>query len=239
MERIDDLQRNGLKIIQDTDLFCFGTDAVLLADFARIKSGRTVVDLGTGTGILPLLLYGRQPNASYRGIEIQPELAALAARSVTENGLTERITIVCGDIKDACQYFGNAHDTVVANPPYEKANDGAARLSESHLIARKEVAVTFGGVCACAAKLLKTGGEFYLIHKAGRLPELFATLKTHRLEPKLLRFVLPHAGDEPRYVLIRAVKDAAEHLRFMSPLVLAGEGGGASGGLQRIYTNHI
>ncbi|MDL2236826.1 methyltransferase [Christensenellaceae bacterium OttesenSCG-928-K19] len=235
MERIDDLQLKGLKIIQDSNLFCFGTDAVLLADFAEIPKGARVVDLGTGGGILPLLLYGRQKHARYFGIELQPGLASLAQRSVELNGLGESIEIVQGDLANAYKHFGNANDIAVANPPYEKANDGAARSSESHRIARKEVCITFDGLCKSAARLLKTGGKFYMIHKASRLPELFSTLKAHRLEPKLLRFVEPHKNEEPKYTLLCAVKDAAEHLRIAPPLILADERGGESDELRRIY----
>ncbi len=164
MERCDDLQLKGLKIIQDTDLFCFGTDAVLLADFAEIKKGESVVDLGTASGILPLLLYGRQEKAAYRAVEIQSELHALARKNVQLNGLDGVVDVRLGDIRNAPDMFGRANDVVVCNPPYEKADDGASRGTESHRIARKEVLIDFAGVCAAAGRLLRQGGRFYVIH---------------------------------------------------------------------------
>ncbi len=235
MERIDDLQLKGLKIIQDTELFCFGTDAVLLADFASKRVARRVADLGTGTGILPLLMYGRRPEAEYFGIEIQSALAALAKRSVELNGLSERIHIVEGDIANARSLLGGGFDAVVANPPYEKANDGLARMGESHSIARKELLVDFDRLCKSAAELLKQGGWFYIIHKASRLPELMITLKAHGMEPKLMRLVSSNIAAEPKYVLLGAAKGGREHMKLLPPLLLCGEDGGESEELKRIY----
>lgn len=237
MERIDDLQRNGLKIIQDSELFCFGTDAVLLADFVQVLKGARVVDLGTASGILPLLLYGRQPDASYQGIEIQPALCSLALRNVQMNGLENRIQVIQGDLKDAPMHFGNINDVVVANPPYEKVEDGAARGTESHMIARKEVKTDLAGVCTAAAALLKNGGKFYMIHKASRLAEIMCTLKACRLEPKRLRLVQANKNAEPRYVLVQAVKGGGEHLRILPTLVLYEADGQPGTEMKRIYGN--
>jgi tRNA1Val (adenine37-N6)-methyltransferase len=235
MERCDDLQLKGLKIIQDTDLFCFGTDAVLLADFAEIKKGDSVVDLGTAAGILPLLLYGRQELAAYHAVEIQSGLCALAQRNVQLNGLDGVVDVRPGDIRDAPGMFGHANDVVVCNPPYEKADDGAARRTESHRIARKEVLVNFADVCAAAEGLLRQGGRFYVIHKASRMAGVIHTLKEHRLEPKTLRLVHGKAADEPRYVLAHAVKGAKESLRVLPPLVLYDADGGETREMKRIY----
>jgi len=235
MERIDDLQLSGLRLIQDTELFCFGTDAVLLADFADIGKGSKVVDLGTASGILPILMYGRQPEAYYKGIEIQIPLAELAERNVELNKVKDHIEIVRGDIKDAPDIFGTGYDVVVANPPYEKEGEGAARDVECHKIARKELLITFAELCGSASKLLRTGGKFYIIHKACRLPELFGTLRNNRLEPKLMRQVHSHAGDEAKYVLICSVKDAGEFMRVLPPLVLHEDDGAETRELKRIY----
>ncbi len=235
MERIDDLQLKGLKIIQDTELFCFGTDAVLLADFAACRAARRVADLGTGTGILPLLIYGRRPEAQYFGIEIQSALAALARRSMELNGVSGSIQIFEGDIANAADILGGGFDAVVSNPPYEKANDGRARQGESHSIARKELLVNFDTLCKSAAAILKHGGWFYIIHKASRLPELMSTLKEHALEPKLMRLVSSGITAEPKYVLLGAVKGGREHMKLLPPLLLCGEDGGESEELKRIY----
>ncbi len=237
MERIDDLQRNGLKLVQDTELFCFGTDAVLLADFVEIAAGTKVADLGTGTGILPLLLYGRQPEAAYAAVEIQPQLYALAQRSVALNNLEDNICIVQGDIAHAKTLLGENFDVVVSNPPYEKIQDGKSRRNESHAIARKEQLIDFSGLCKSVAALLRVGGKFYFIHKASRLPELICTLKQYGLEPKILRMVHAHITDEPKYVLLCAVKGAKEHLRVRPPLVMYEALGRETEEHRRIYSN--
>ncbi len=235
MERIDDLQYKGLHLIQDTDLFCFGTDAVLLADFAVVPKRARVVDLGAGTGIIPVLLFGRQPQAEYRMIEIQPRLYELAVRNIALNGMEQCAQAVLGDIKDAYRLLGGGYDVVVANPPYEKNGDGAARQSECHRIARKEAAVDFEGICSAAGKLLKSGGKIYLIHKAARLAELLFKLKTHRLEPKILRMVQPREHMEPKYALIGAAKDAGEGIRVLPPLVIYGSDGEETEEVRGIY----
>lgn len=235
MERIDDLQRGGLKIISDTRLFCFGTDAVLLADFAQVRPGERVADLGAGQGILPLLLYARQPDASYHGVEIQEELAGLARRSVELNGLGQRITITHGDLKQAKQLVGTGLDVVVCNPPYEKENDGEARKSDSHRVARKEVLATLAGVCAAAAGCLREGGRFYMIHKASRLADVFHEMQTVSLMPKLLRLVQPHLGDEPRYALVCGAKGGKSHLRLLPTLILLNGDGTETEEVRRIY----
>jgi len=232
---MDDLQRGGLKIISDADLFCFGTDAVLLADFAQVKAGETVTDLGTGQGILPLLLYARQPEATYRGIEIQEKLVDLAQRSIALNGLEDKITAVQGDLRQLDGRLGAQVDVVVCNPPYEKENDGEARKSDSHRIARKEVMATLADVCACAARLLRPGGRFYMIHKASRLVDVFQEMCRHALMPKLLRMVQPHVDDEPRYALVCGVKGGKSHLRLLPTLVLLNRDGTETEEVRRIY----
>lgn len=235
MERIDDLQLNGLKIIQNKELFCFGTDAVLLADFAKIAAKERVVDLGTGTGILLFLLYGRQPDANYFGIEIQKELYELAQRSILLNKLADHVEVLQGDIAHAAEYFGMQNDVVVSNPPYEKDGEGLARKAESHRIARKEVLVDLNGVCKAASRLLKTGGRFYMIHKACRLTDIFDEMRRNRMEPKQLRLVQAKRESEPKYVLVCGIKDAKSHLRHCPPLVMQEEDGSESPEVRRIY----
>lgn len=235
MERTDDLQLKGLRILQDSDLFCFGTDAVLLADFAKVNAGDTVVDLGTGGGILLLLMYGRQPGATFRGIEIQAGLARLAQRSIALNGLEAKMEALHGDMAQAAAHFGGSNDVAIANPPYEKDGDGQARGAESHLIARKEVKIDLAGVCAAAAGVLKGGGRFYMIHKASRLVDVMDEMRKSGIEPKLLRLVQPRADSEPRYALLCGVKGGKSHLRLMPALVLHDTDGNESEELRRIY----
>jgi tRNA1Val (adenine37-N6)-methyltransferase len=235
MERTDDLQFKGLQLIQDTELFCFGTDAVLLADFAVVRKKARVVDLGAGSGILSVLLFGRQPEAEYHMVEIQPKLHALACRNIVLNHMEDRARAVLGDLREASRYLGRGYDVVVANPPYEKAEDGPARESACHRISRKEITMNFDALCAAAADLLRQRGRFYLIHKAERMAELLYRLKQHCLEPKVLRMVQATATASAKYVLIGAFKGAAEGIRILPLLVLYGLDGRETEELQKIY----
>lgn len=235
MERIDDLQTNGLRIVQDPDLFCFSTDAVLLADFASIHAGDRVIDLGAGTGILDLLLYARQPKAQYYALEIQDPLFCLLQKSIDLNALAGFIHPVKGDIKDAATFFGHANQVVVCNPPYEKAAHGQARKARTHDIARKEILITLEDICASAASLLRYGGRFYLCCRANRLAEAIWAMKAHALEPKLLRLCKAHETSEPSLFLLMGRKDGHEDLRILPDLILFDADGSESEEVRRIY----
>ncbi len=235
MERIDDLQYKGFKLIQDTDLFCFGTDAVLLAHFAKVQKNARVVDLGTGTGIITVLMYSRQQNAKYTMVEIQKPLFEIAKRNIELNNMENNVNIIHGDIKEVYEVLGGGFDVVVTNPPYEKALEGEARSGESHLIARKEVCVDFNEICVCAKRLLKSKGKFYFIHKANRLAELFYTLKCNNLEPKMLRMVQAKDGAPPKYVLVCAQKDAKEGIVILPSLTMFDADGNETQAVRDIY----
>lgn len=235
MERIDDLQLKGLKIIQDSELFCFGTDAVLLADFAKPKKNARVADLGTGTGILPLLLYGRVPEITVQALELQEALCALAQRSVALNGLSEKIEVIHGDIKNARALLSGEFDMVVSNPPYERECAGVKSADESHRVARFEVAISFEEICCAAKKLLKSGGRFAFIHRASRLGELFETLKRHRLEPKDVRFIHSTVKKPSAQALVCAVKDGNEGINVLPPLIVHNADGSETDEVQTIY----
>ena len=237
MQRIDDLQIRDLKIIQDTDLFCFGTDAVLLAHFPKIKRKAKVADLGVGSGILMLLLYAQMPEAKYFGIEIQEELYKLAQRNIKLNNLEKHLSVYCGNIKNAFDILGTDFDLAVSNPPYEKFDEGKPRENISHLTARKEVEITFEELAESVRRILKTGGHFCLIHKVRRLAEVIFTLKKNKLEPKRLRFIHSKADKPAVYVLIESVKDGKEHLEVLPPLILYDENGRESAELKQIYGN--
>lgn len=224
-ERIDDLQYKGLKLIQDTDLFCFGTDAVLLASFCEVKSRDTIVDLGTGTGIIPVLLSGRNDSAKLIGLELQPAAAGIAKRNAELNGLTDRFRVICGNIKEAKSLINSRVTAVVCNPPYEKVGSGGVSLSDAVRIARHEVECTLADVADAAASLLDTAGRFYMIHRAARTAEIIFELKSRRLEPKRMRFIQSRAGAEPGYVLIKAVKDASPGIEVAPPLIIYDENG--------------
>ncbi|MEA5003302.1 MAG: tRNA1(Val) (adenine(37)-N6)-methyltransferase [Christensenella sp.] len=235
MERIDDLQLKGLRIIQNSELFCFGTDAVLLADFASPKKGARIADLGTGTGILPLLLYGRQRDITVDAIEIQEKLAVNAQRSVELNGLCEYIRIVQGDIRDAYRLLGSEYDMVVVNPPYDKATAAIPSMDESHQTARFETKITWEEICKAAQKLLRSGGKFCMIHRVSRLVELFETLRSCRLEPKEMRLIHSSLKSEPACVLISATKDGRPALKVLPPLIVHEADGSETVEVKKIY----
>ncbi len=235
MERIDDLQLNGLRIIQDSELFCFGTDAVLLADFAKPKKRARVADLGTGTGILPLLLYGREPSINVQALELQESLCALARRSVDLNGLCEKISVVHGDIRHARELLLGDFDLVVSNPPYEKERAGITSANESHRVARFEIAVSFAQICEASKRLLKSGGRFAFIHRSSRLAELFETLKRNGMEPKDVRMIHSYAAGPSSLVLVSAVKDGSEGLSVLPPLIVHNADGSETDEVATIY----
>ena len=225
-ERLDDLQRNGYKIIQDPGRFCFGMDAVLLSGFAKVKPGERVVDLGTGTGIIPILLEARSKGASFTGLEIQPESADMASRSVQLNDLQERVHIVNGDIKEAVQIFGAASCHVVtSNQPYMTAQHGLQNPDQPKAIARHEVLCTLEDVISQAAGLLMPGGRFYMVHRPFRLAEIMTGLCAHGLEPKRMQLVYPYVDREPNMVLLEAVKGGRPRITVEKPLIIYKEPG--------------
>lgn len=208
MEMIDDLSLKGLKIIQDDRFFKFGTDAVLLSDFAKIKKNRTVVDFGTGNGIIPLLLYGKYENITITGIEILTELCELAARNVKLNGLDNSITIINGDIKYASKILGRASaDYVVTNPPYLKG-DGLLGMSEYKRVARHEIVCTLKDLLIQAALVLNESGILYMIHRTQRLSDVICEMRTQKLEPKILRLISKDKDSDPNLFLIKGIKNA-------------------------------
>lgn len=231
-ERIDDLERNGYRIIQNKSTFCFGMDAVLLSGFAvegeksRSRKELKIADLGTGTGIIPLLVYGKlMHNGCVRGnitgIEIQEEVREMAARSVKLNGLEEHIAIVPGDICNASQLLGKGcFDVVTSNPPYKKKGCGIVNPADTRAISRHEVLCSFEDVAREAAALLKEGGRFYLVHRPQRLPEIICALCERNLEPKRMRMVHSFAGDEAVMVLIEAVKGGKPFMKMERPLII-------------------
>ena len=189
-ERIDDLQRNGYQIIQNPQKFCFGMDAVLLSGFVRVKPGAAVLDLGTGTGIIPLLIEAKTQAAKICAIEIQEESADMARRSVMLNHLEKKIDIVTGDLKEADRFFDAASfDVITCNPPYMIGQHGLTNPDAPKAIARHEILCTLADVVPTAAKLLKTGGNVCMVHRPFRLPDIMTVLVKYRLEPKRIRLV--------------------------------------------------
>lgn len=231
-ERIDDLQRNGYRIIQKKKGFCFGMDAVLLSGFAQVKEGEVAVDLGTGTGIIPILLEAKTNGKHFTGLEIQEEVAEMAGRSVRLNQLEDRVDIVRGDIKEASRLFGKASfDVVTSNPPYMNDNHGLKNPDLPKAIARHEVFCKLDDVCREASLLLKSGGRFYMVHRPHRLVEIITALKTYKLEPKRMKLVHPFADKEANMVLIEAVRGGKSMMKVEAPIIVYKEPG--------VYTQEI
>lgn len=225
-ERLDELQRNGYRIIQNPEKFCFGMDAVLLSGFARAKSGDKVLDLGTGTGIIPILMEAKTEASHFTGLEIQEESADMARRSVSLNGLTEKIEIVTGDIKEAGKLFPPASfDVITSNPPYMIGEHGLQNPDAPKAIARHEVLCTLEDVISQTAKLLKPGGHFFLVHRPFRLAEIMTTLSQYRLEPKRMQLVYPFVDKEPNMVLLEAVRGGRPRMTVEKPLIVYKEPG--------------
>ena len=220
-ERIDDLERNGYRIIQDSERFCFGMDAVLLSGFARVKDGASVLELGTGTGIIPILLEAKTGAAHLTGLEIQPDSADMARRSVALNGLEDKIDIVTGDIKEAGSLFDAASfDVITCNPPYMVGKHGIANPQDAKAIARHEILCTLEDVISQTARLLKPGGNFYLVHRPFRLAEIMVLLSKYKLEPKRMQLVYPYVDKEPNMVLIEAKRGGRPRMTVEKPLIV-------------------
>lgn len=231
-ERIDDLHRNGYQIIQDPGRFCFGMDAVLLSGFAKVKRGEKVLDLGTGTGIIPILLEAKTEGAHFTGLEIQPESADMAQRSVLYNGLEEKISIVNGDIKDASNIFGaSSFDVITTNPPYMIGEHGIKNGADAKTIARHEVLCTLDDILIQSAKMLKQGGRFYMVHRPFRLAEIFSKMVQYKIEPKRMQLVSPYIDKEPNMVLIEGMKGAKSRITVEKPLIVYEE--------ENVYTRDI
>lgn len=231
-ERIDDLHRNQYQIIQNSKKFCFGMDAVLLSGFAKVKPGERVLDLGTGTGIIPILLEAKTEGEHFTGLEIQEESADMAFRSVQLNHLEEKINIVTGDIKEASKLFGlSSFHAVTCNPPYMTNQHGLTNPDLPKAIARHEIKCSLEDVVRETARLLKTGGRFYMVHRPFRLAEIFGMLLSYKLEPKRMKMVHPFIDKEPNMVLIEAVKGGNSRITVEAPLIVYKE--------QNVYTDEI
>lgn len=220
-EKIEDLQCNGLRIIQNKKWFCFGMDAVLLTNYCDIKSNSKIADLGTGTGIIPILLSGKRNYSKAYAVEIQEEVAEMARRSVKLNDLQEKIEILNIDLKEALNHLEpNSFDAVISNPPYKLSNSGIINPTDKKAISRHEIMCSLEDVISTAASLLKQYGRFYMVHRPDRLADIMCLLRKYRLEPKQIRFVHPRASAKPNMILIRASKNGNPELKFDPPLYI-------------------
>jgi len=235
-ERLDDLQYKGFKILQKKDGFCFGIDAVLLSHFAKIDKDSTVIDLGTGTGIIAVLLAAKRQLRRVVGLEIQPDMADMAKRSVRLNGLDDIIEIVCGDIKDAVKLFGAASfDAVVTNPPYMEKGGGLVNPTDAKAVARHEILCTLEDVIGVSAKLLKPGGKLSMVHRPHRLVDIMYLMRKNEIEPKYFRFVHPSSGKKPNLLLISGTKKGRPELKVLEPLYIYDEEGNYTEEINKIY----
>ncbi|MBO6242771.1 MAG: tRNA1(Val) (adenine(37)-N6)-methyltransferase [Butyrivibrio sp.] len=220
-ERLDDLQRNGYRIIQDPERFCFGMDAVLLSGFATAPDGGRLLDLGTGTGIIPILMAAKTRAKELIGLEIQPESADMANRSVILNDLGERVKIISGDIKEAGDLFEAASfDVVTSNPPYMIGGHGLQNPEGPKAIARHEVLCDLEDVVKAAARCLRPGGKFYMVHRPFRLAEIMVVMNRYKLEPKRMRLVYPFIDKEPSMVLIEGARGGKSRITVEPPLII-------------------
>ncbi len=235
-ERVDDLQIKNYKIIQHPDKFCFGMDAVLLSSFAKVKEGETVLDLGTGTGILPILMEAKTEGKHFTGLEIQPESAEMANRSVIFNNLQDKIDIVEGDIKEASSIFGKGSMNVVtSNPPYMTNHHGLKNPNDAKAIARHELLCSLEDLIRETSAVLKQRGRCYFVHRPFRLVEIITLMKQYKLEPKRMRLVYPFVDKEPNMVLIEGVKGGGSQLTVEAPLIVYDEPGKYTKEIYEIY----
>ena len=235
-ERLDDLERNNLKILQRPGSFCFGIDAVLLSSFARAREGEVGVDLGTGTGIIPILMSAKTKARHITGIELQEASADMAQRSIKYNELEDKIEIICDDLKNATRRLGSSKfNFVTVNPPYMNDNHGLKNPDEALAIARHEIKCTLEDVISQAKGLLKNNGRLYMVHRPHRLSEIMQLLKNYKLEPKRLRLVHPYKDKDANMVLIEAVKGGGAWLKVEPPIIVYEAAGRHTQEIYNIY----
>ena len=234
-ERVDDLQ-NGYYVIQDPEKFCFGMDAVLLSGFTKVKKGENALDMGTGTGIIPILLKAKTMGKQFTGLEIQEECAQMAERSVRYNHLEEDVRIVQGDIKEAADIFGAASfDVVTSNPPYMIGQHGLRNPDLPKAIARHEVLCNLEDIIRESARLLMPGGRFYMVHRPFRLAEIISLMVQYRMEPKRMRLVYPYVDREPNMVLIEGLRGGKSRMTVEKPLIVYKEPGKYTDEIYDVY----
>lgn len=238
-ERIDDLGIKDLKIIQNKDFFCFGIDSVLIANFAsNIKENSNVLDLGTGTGIIPTLLCGKTKLKKVIGVEIQPQVCEMANRSIKYNNLNNRFEIICDNILNLNNYYNNqSFDVVITNPPYKKKDTGIINKGETKTISRHEITATLEDFIEISNEMLKDKGEFYMVHRPERLVDICYYMRKYKIEPKIIRFICSKQGQAPKLVLIKGIKNANPFLKLEKELYIYNQDGTYTDEINKIYNN--
>lgn len=239
-ERIDDLEYKGLKIIQNENGFCFGIDSILLSDFAKeIKNDARVLDLGTGTGILSILLSEKTKLKKVYGVEVQAEVAEMAKRSVAMNNLEQKVEILSENIKNLVNIFEkNTFDAIVTNPPYKELNSGEINENKKKLISKHEISASLADFIKVSFDMLKDRGSLYMVHRPERLVDILYELRKNKLEPKNIQFVHSSIGKEPKLILIKAIKNANKFLKIEKPLYIYNEDGSYTKEVLKIYNKN-
>lgn len=236
-ERVDDLERNGYQLIQNPEVFCFGIDAILLAHFARVSNAKQkILDIGTGTGIIPIVMHAIYQKGNFTGVDIQEEMIEMASRSVLLNEIQDDVTMKVMDIKDyKAHYAAGTFDIITCNPPYMKGHAGLKNEHPSKTIARHEVACTLEDIIEGAGYMLKYGGKLCMIHRPHRLVDIFTAMRNNKIEPKVMRMVYPKLGKAPTMVLVEGVKNGNPELRVLPPLFVYNEDGTYTEDINEIY----
>ena len=236
-ERIDDLEFKGLKIIQNERGFCFGIDSVLLSDFAKnIKKNSLVLDLGTGTGIIPILLCGKTELKKIIGVEIQEEVSDMAKRSALLNNLQDKFQVFNENILNLNKIYDNqTFDVIVTNPPYKKKDTGIINEDERKIISRHEITANLEDFIKVSKDLLKDKGEFYMVHRPERLVDIFSLLRKYKIEPKELRFVYSNINKPPKLVLVKGIKNSKSFLKVDKNLYIYDDKGNYTNEILKIY----
>ena len=235
-ERIDDLEYKDLKIIQNKEGFCFGIDSILLVDFAKTVKNSNIIDLGTGTGIIPILLSGKTTNNLFLGVEIQQDIANIAKRSVELNNLEKQIKILNLNILELTDiYKKGSFDVVISNPPYKRVNTGIVNENDKKQISRHEITASLEDFIKVSSYLLKDFGEFYMVHRPDRLVDIFSIMRNNKIEPKKIKFVYPNKNKKANLVLIKGVKCANPFLEFENNLYIYNNDGNYTEDILKIY----
>lgn len=235
-ETLDDLQLGGIYVIQKKNAFRFGVDAVLLANFAKVKRGMRVVDLCTGTGIIPFILAGKTEASQISGVEIQDEMVEMAKRSTEYNKLNHRVEFLNADLKNL-QFLKNMPkaDVVTVNPPYKLQNSGIINPNDKNAVARHEICCTLEDVIIACRVLLKDNGRMYMVHRPERIADIICTMRKHKIEPKVIRMVHPNTKKAPNIVLIEGQRDGGKFLKWEPPLYVYNDNGGYTDDIEKIY----
>lgn len=238
-ETLDDLGIKGIHVIQKKEGFRFGVDAVLLGNFAKVKNNSSVIDLCTGTGIVPFILAGKTNAKNITGIEIQEEFVEMAERSVEFNKLEERVNFINGDLKNLALLKKLPKvEVLTVNPPYKLQNSGIINLHDKNAIARHEICCTLEDVIIASRILLKDNGRMYMVHRPDRLVDIVTLMRKHKIEPKRIRMVHPSAGKAPNIVLVEGQRDGGAFLKWDDPLYVHTEDGGYTEEIISMYNSH-